>query len=93
VAQDRRLDGKPLVFPLGEEHSAEFYAHLYLGREIQHHPDAGKALLADRLRPGSNDLLLVERRAWQRLDANLRDRAEIVAQTPNWVAFVARSNP
>jgi hypothetical protein len=35
----------------------------------------------------------VERRAWQRLDANLRDRAEIVAQTPNWVAFVPRTHP
>ena len=93
VAQDQRLNGKPLVFPLGEEHSAEFYAHLYLGREIEHKPDAGKALLAEKLRPGSNDLLMVERRAWQRLDSDLRDRAEIVAQTPNWVAFVPRTHP
>ena len=91
VAQDNRLDGKSLVFPLGEEHSAEFYAHLCLGREIEHHPDTGRDLLAEKLRPGSNELLFVERDAWQRVDADLRDRAEIVAQTPNWVAFVPRS--
>jgi 4-amino-4-deoxy-L-arabinose transferase-like glycosyltransferase len=93
VAQDSRLDGKPLVFPLSEEHSAEFYAHLYLGRGIEHHANTGRALLAEKLRPGSSDLLFVERDAWQRVDVDLRDRAEIVAQTPNWVAFMPRSLP
>jgi hypothetical protein len=93
VAQDRRLDSKPLVFPLGEEHSAELYAHVVLGKEIEHHPDAGKALLVEKLRAESNELLLVERDDWQRLDADLRDQAQVVAQTPHWVAFVPRSHP
>jgi 4-amino-4-deoxy-L-arabinose transferase-like glycosyltransferase len=93
VAQDRHLDGRPLVFPLGEEQSAELYARVLLGKEIEHHPDAGKALLAEKLRPGSNDLLFVERDAWLRLDADLRDWAQVVAQTPHWVAVVPRSRP
>jgi 4-amino-4-deoxy-L-arabinose transferase-like glycosyltransferase len=92
VAQDARLEGRPLVFPLTEEHSADFYARLYLGRETEHHPDTGKALLTERLQPGSNSLLVVQRGSWRRLDAELRSRAEIVAQTPNWVAFVPRTN-
>jgi len=93
VARDARLEGRPLVFPLREEHSADFYAHLYLGRATEHHPDTGKALLAEKLRPNSNDVLFVERDAWQRLDADLRTQAEIVAQTPNWVALVPRAQP
>jgi hypothetical protein len=93
AAHDTRLEGRPLVFPLSEEHSADFYAHLYLGRETEHHPDTGKALLTEKLRPGSNDVLFVKRDAWQRLDADLRARAEIVAQTPNWVAFAPRTHP
>lgn len=93
VAQDKRLDGKPLVFPLGEEKSAELYARLVLGKEIEHHPDAGKAVLVEKLRAESNDLLFVERDDWQRLDADVRDQAQVVAQTPHWVAFVSRSHP
>ena len=93
VAYDTRLEGRPLVFPLSEEHSADFYARLYLGRYTEHHTDTGKALLAEKLRPGSNALLVVERDDWQRLDADLRSRAEIVAQTPNWVAAVPRTHP
>ena len=31
VAHDPRLEGRPLVFPSSEEHSADFYARLYLG--------------------------------------------------------------
>ena len=92
VAQDIRLEGRSLVFPLSEEHSADFYARLFLGRETEHHPDTGKALLVKKLRPTSNDVLFVERDDWQRLDADLRNRAEIVAQTPNWVAFVPRTH-
>jgi hypothetical protein len=92
VASDIRLEGRSLVFPLSEEHSADFYARLFLGRETEHHRDTGKALLAEKLRLGSNDLLFVERDDWQRLDADLRIRAEIVAQTPNWVAFVPRTH-
>jgi hypothetical protein len=64
-----------------------------LGKEIEHHPDAGKALLAEKLRPGSNDLLFVEQDDWQGLDPDLRAQAQIVAQTPYWVAFVPRSQP
>ena len=93
VAQDRRLDGKPLVFPFDEPQSAELYARVVLGKEIEHHPDAGKALLAEKLRPGSNDLLFVEQDDWQGLDPDLRAQAQIVAQTPYWVAFVPRSQP
>jgi 4-amino-4-deoxy-L-arabinose transferase-like glycosyltransferase len=72
VAHDARLEGRALVFPLSEEHSADFYARLYLGRDTEHHPDTGKALLAEKLRPGSNDVLFVKGDAWRRLAADLQ---------------------
>jgi 4-amino-4-deoxy-L-arabinose transferase-like glycosyltransferase len=50
-------------------------------------------LLAEKLRPDSNDLLFFERDDWQGLDADLRDQAQVVAQTSHWVAFVSRSHP
>jgi 4-amino-4-deoxy-L-arabinose transferase-like glycosyltransferase len=95
VARDRRLDGKPIVFPRGDEQSGEFYAHVYLGREIEHLSRTGDpAVLAERLRAArSNDLLLLDRQSWLKLDTELKSRTELVAETSSWVALLPRAVP
>ena len=93
VARDPHLAERPIVLPLGEEHSAEFYARVYLGRGIEHHTDVGEGLLAEELRSAPEDLLIVERPDWQRVAPELQAMARPVAETPNWLALVARSAP
>jgi 4-amino-4-deoxy-L-arabinose transferase-like glycosyltransferase len=90
VDRDPTLRDRALVFAFDEPDSASLYASLFLARDIEHHPERGERLLRSELGSQSIALLLMERDDWASLDAALKAQLDPRAETPNWVACVAR---
>ncbi len=85
--------GLPIVLPMGDENSANFYVEACYEGRIVRHTDRGASCVLERVEQSPQEILVFKRKHWRSLNPEVRRGLYPVTETGHWVAFSTQNPP
>ncbi len=76
----------PVVLPMGDEYSANFYVEACHDGRITRHEERGASYVLQRVAQSPEEVFVFKRKHWESLDPNVRRGLEPIVETGHWVA-------
>jgi 4-amino-4-deoxy-L-arabinose transferase-like glycosyltransferase len=86
VYHDPAAKQRPVVIPFAEAYSADFYENVEFDGRLQHYRPDRANLIERIIAQDGDEIFLLMREEWQKLDSELADQLAVIAQTTHWVA-------